>query len=108
MFLARIVTSGSNIELQQNTRACPIVLHSSKITTKHWKNKCMYMEIIYICGRRNNIVICQFGNWMEICRHIYMQKSNILLDLFAKQLHIHDTCVLVWWSFVLEFNSQNI
>jgi hypothetical protein len=26
---------------------------------------------------------------------IYMQKSNILLDLFAKQLHIHDTCVLV-------------
>jgi hypothetical protein len=26
---------------------------------------------------------------------IYMQKSNILLYLFAKQLHIDDTCVLV-------------
>jgi len=45
MFLAHIVTFGSNIiELQQNMRACPIVLPLSKITTKTLKKKVYYVH----------------------------------------------------------------
>jgi hypothetical protein len=44
MFLAHIVTFGSNIELQQNMRACPIVLPLSKITTKTLKKQVYYVH----------------------------------------------------------------